>query len=117
MPYTPYDLNVSSRVDVWTVNGGPVLDYNQINSQRFNAFHQLDIRIDKSYFFERWTLLLYLDIQNLYNFQNRGQDFVIREKNPDGTYKTINGGQQYVLKTIPNFSGTVLPTIGIRIKF
>ncbi len=117
LPYTPYDLNVSSRVDVWTVNGGPVLDYNQINSQRFNAFHQLDIRIDKSYFFERWTLLLYLDIQNLYNFQNRGQDFVIREKNPDGTYKTINGGQQYVLKTIPNFSGTVLPTIGIRIKF
>jgi len=62
-------------------------------------------------------LMFYLDIQNLYNFQNEGQPYIIREKNVDGSFVTINNGQDYVLESIDNTSGTVLPTIGIMVKF
>lgn len=117
LPYTPYNLEKSANVDAWNAIGQPYYDYSQLNADRFSSFHQLDVRIDKNYFYDKFTLMFYLDIQNLYNFQNKGQDYIIREKNPDGTYKTINNGQDYVLEEIPNTSGTVLPTVGIMVKF
>jgi len=117
LPYTPYDLETSSNVQAWNANGQAYLDYSQLNTERFQSFHQLDIRVDKNFFFKKWTLMLYLDIQNAYNFKNTGQDYIVREKNLDGTYKTINNGTDYVLKAVPNQSGTILPTVGIMIKF
>jgi len=117
LPYTPYDLETSSNVQAWNANGQAYLDFSELNAQRFDPFHQLDLRVDKNFFFNKWTLMLYLDIQNAYNFKNTGQDYIVREKNPDGTYKTINNGTDYVLKAVPNQSGTILPTVGIMIKF
>ena len=117
LPYTPYDLETSSNIQAWNANGQAYMDYSQLNSQRFSGFHQLDLRIDKNFFLKKWTLMVYLDIQNAYNFKNKGQDYIVREKNEDGSYKTINNGTEYVLKSIPNESGTVLPTLGIMIKF
>ena len=117
LPYTPYDLETSSNVQAWNANGQAYLDYSQLNTERFQSFHQLDIRVDKNFFFKKWTLMLYLDIQNAYNFKNTGQDYIVREKNLDGTYKTINNGTDYVLKAVPSQSGTILPTVGIMIKF
>ena len=61
--------------------------------------------------------MIYLDMQNAYNYKNTGQDFITREKNNDGTYKTINEGSQYVLQSSPNKTGTILPTLGIMVKF
>ena len=116
LPYTPYDLETSSYVQAWNSRGQAFIDYSQFNTLRLKAFHQLDLRIDKNFFFKKWSLMLYLDVQNAYNFKYQNQDVVIREKNPDGTYKTINNGTQYVLKSVENYSGTVLPTIGIMIK-
>jgi len=60
--------------------------------------------------------MLYIDIQNAYNFKNIGQDIIVREKNTDGTFATVNGGTEYVLQSIANTSGTLLPTVGIMIK-
>lgn len=117
LPYTPYDLETSANVQAWNAKGQAYLDYTQLNSQRFSAFHQLDLRIDKNFFFKKWALMLYFDIQNAYNFKNQGQEYIVREKNADGSYKTINNGTEYVLKSVPNESGTVLPTVGIMIKF
>ena len=37
---------------------------------RFPAFHQLDIRADKKFIFDRWMLSIYLDVQNVYNRYN-----------------------------------------------
>jgi hypothetical protein len=117
LPYTPYDLATSSYVQAWNASGQPLLDYSKLNSERFSAFHQLDLRIDKNYFFTKWAIMLYLDIQNAYNFKNVGQDFITRERNNDRTYKTINNGSQYVLQSSPNKTGTILPTLGIMVKF
>lgn len=117
LPYTPYDLRTSANVEAWNAIGQAYLDFDQLNGERFETFHQLDLRVDKNFFFNAWTLMLYLDIQNAYNFKNQGQDYIIREKNADGSYKTINNGTEYLLQSIANESGTVLPTIGIMVKF
>jgi hypothetical protein len=117
LPYTPFDLATSSNIQVWNATNQPVFDFTRLNSERFSPFHQLDLRVDKRFFFEKLTLMVYFDIQNAYNFKNTGQDFVIREKNEDGSFKTEDNGTRYVLTRVPNVSGTVLPTLGIMVKF
>lgn len=117
LPYTPYDLEKSANIEAWDAIGQPYLNYSELNTLRFGSFNQLDLRVDKNYFFENWALMLYLDIQNVLNFKNTGQDYIIREQNPDGSYKTTNNGNDYVLESIQNESGTILPTLGIMIKF
>jgi hypothetical protein len=120
LPYTPYDLETSSIVSAWDTQGQAFLDLDQVNSLRLSAFNQLDIRVDKRYFFDKWSLMLYLDIQNLYNFQSDQQDIVVRQKDSDGNYIIYTddqGIERYELDVIPSSSGTVLPTIGIMIEF
>jgi hypothetical protein len=116
LPYTPYDLETSALVSAWDANGSAYFDFTKLNTLRFKPFHQLDIRVDKSFFFSKWTLMVYVDIQNAYDFKNTGQDFIIREKNPEGSYVTTDNGTKYVLTSIVNKSGTILPTLGIMIK-
>lgn len=41
-----------------------------VNCERLPAFHQLDVRIDKTWAFDRWVLSIYLDLQNVYNRAN-----------------------------------------------
>lgn len=117
LPYTPFDLATSSYVQVWNAFNQPVLDYSKLNTERFKPFHQLDLRVDKRFYLEKLTLMIYFDIQNAYNFQNQSQDYVIRAKNADGSYQLVNNGTQYVLESIENVSGTVLPTLGLMVKF
>ena len=61
--------------------------------------------------------MLYLDIQNLYNFQSEQQDIIVREKDANGNYLTVDNNTRYVLDAIPSTTGTVLPTVGIMIEF
>jgi TonB family protein len=44
--------------------------YGETNSDRVDAFHQLDLRVDKTWTFDLWKLSLYLDVQNVYNQGN-----------------------------------------------
>ncbi|WP_438019617.1 TonB-dependent receptor [Sorangium sp. So ce315] len=39
-------------------------------SERLPPFHQLDVRLDKTWKFRRWKLSAYLDVQNVYNNAN-----------------------------------------------
>lgn len=69
-PTTPtangiYDATTGS----WTAFAAPE------NSGRLPAFHQLDLRIDKTWTFQKSALKAYLDVQNLYNAQNA--EFII----------------------------------------
>ncbi len=119
-PYTPYDLEKSSRRDAWDAQGTPYLDYGQFNTQRLNAFHQLDLRVDKQFFLDRWSLMLYLDIQNVYNFEASQPDNYIRATNEQGL-PVINtdsdGVERYELRRLENKIGSVLPSIGIILEF
>ena len=121
-PYTPFDINNSALVKVWDARGTPLLDYSRFNTMRIDPFHQLDIRIDKQYFYKKWSLLLYVDIQNLYNFEAILPDNYIKSLDENGNGIIVNpeapaDQQKYLLKSIPNTTGTVLPTIGIIVEF
>ncbi len=115
-PYTPYNLALSSQKDAWDTQGKPFLDYDKLNSVRLKPFHQLDIRVDKKYYYKKWSLMLYLDIQNAYNFKIQQPDYIIRQKDNSGNY-IITNSNEYILKNIKNTSGTLLPTIGIMAEF
>lgn len=121
-PYTPFDENISSIRSQWDSRGGAVLDFSEYNSLRLEAFHQLDIRIDKEYYFNRWSLNLYLDIQNLYGFNADSPDFLVRESfyTPElnDVFTDNSGIERYQLRRVDGEGGgTILPTIGIIVEF
>ncbi len=117
-PFTPWDLNRSAIKTAWDAQGIGYLDYSKFNKSRLNAFHQLDLRVDKSYYYKKWSLMLYFDVQNAYNFKADQQDYLVRVE--DGVGNPVsdpNDSGKYLLKTIKSSGGTVLPTIGIMVEF
>lgn len=117
-PYTPYDVEESSLISNWDLRGQPILDFNQINTQRLSAFHQLDLRVDKKYYFPKWSLNWYVDIQNAYNYEAEQPDLLVPVRDENGDIKVDpNDPSRYQLKFIENTAGTILPTVGIIVEF
>jgi hypothetical protein len=113
-PYTPVNVAKSEIAANWNVRKQAFLDYEtRLNSERLKAFHQLDIRIDKDFYFNKWSLVAYVDVQNAYNFKSdQAPTYLIDEANPS------TDPAKYNLKTLPRTGGgTVLPTVGIIVQF
>ena len=92
--YTPraygfYDANSGTYL--------PLQDYPPFNS-RLPLFHQLDIRIDKTWKFKTWQLGAYADVLNVYN-----------SGNVEGVSYNFNSTKQTYITGLP-----ILPSIGIR---
>jgi len=119
-PYTPVDLAASVQKAVWDVSNQAVLDYSKFNSERLPNSHQLDMRIDKEFYFKKWVLNLYADVQNVYNFKTKGEPIYTNLKNPPVDSNDTNtvpaDASKYILRTIENSNGMILPTIGLIIK-
>ncbi len=117
LPYTPYDIGYSALTYVWDINRQGVLDFNNLNSERLSPYHQLDLRIDKKWFFISWNLDVYLDVQNIYNYKIQLQPFVDVVKDADGNPVTDPyDPARYQTYQLENESGTVLPSIGIIVE-
>ena len=118
-PYTPWDMNKSSLVAAWDAQSRGYLDYDAFNTLRLTSFNQLDIRIDKGFYFKKWSLMFYLDIQNVLNFQAQQPDLLVNTQEDGSVKKYVdqNGQERYELRTISNSAGTILPAIGIMIDF
>lgn len=52
-PYTPYDIEASADIQNWQITGTGILDFNRLNTERTPWAHQLDIRVDKKWFFSQ----------------------------------------------------------------
>ena len=87
-PYTPY-------------NADGTQDASRYNSERIPTNHSLDIRADRRWVFDSWTLITYIDLQNVYNRKARGLP----------RYNERTG------KTEDNQSIGLLPSIGISAEF
>ncbi len=114
-PYTPYDLEASSLVESWNRIHEPVLDYKRFNTERLKTFSQVDIRIDKSWYWKKTMFGLYLDIQNVLNSKYSNPPAYISTgviENPTAPLQE----QRYIMKWLNDKSGTVLPTIGITVE-
>lgn len=117
-PYTPYDVALSSNKVNWDLRGVGILDYDRLNSERTGAVHQLDARVDKRWFFKKWSLDVYFDVQNAYNYQAPLAPFITVERDEnDAPIEDPNDPTKYDTKLVENFSGTLLPSIGVIIEF
>lgn len=115
-PYTPYDEEKSSLVEAWDAQGRPYYDYTQYNARRLDAFAQLDVRVDKTFYFRRCMLGFYIDLQNVTVSKLRQPDVLMSTgvvENPEAPLAE----QRYRMKRIAQVSGTLLPTLGITVEF
>ncbi len=87
-PYTPFESDGSQLVGKY-------------NSARFKPFHSLDLRLDKRWYFENFTLITYLDIQNIYNNKSSNEIRWDDRKKEVDTQSSIG----------------ILPSIGISLDF
>ncbi len=116
-PYTPWDIQRSSLRDAWEARRQGYPDIERFNTERTDNFQQLDLRIDKEYFFERFSLNFYIDVQNLYNYQQQGRPDLITVKDASGRDVVDPVTGNYSLKEVVNTSGTLLPSVGIIVEF
>jgi len=121
-PYSPVDLENSALKTAWDVRGKTVYDYSQFNALRLGPYHQLDLRIDKDFYFKKFSLMLYVDIQNLYNFKADAPDLYVLNRDAAGQPIIVNptapaSQWKYSLKKLENSgSGTILPSVGIIVE-
>jgi outer membrane receptor for ferrienterochelin and colicin len=117
-PYTPYDTVASLQASNWDITGQAIPDKSRINSAVTGQFRQVDIRVDKKYFFKKWSLDLYLDIQNLLGSKTVQQPFLTAELDANGNPVPDTGNPgSYKSNFIENASGTRIPTIGFVAEF
>lgn len=115
-PYTPYDEDASAFKLVWDAGGRPVYDYTRYNGERLDPYYQIDLRLDKDFYFKKWTLGLYVDLQNVTFSKIRQPDAYL------STGKIINPDdlpekQRYALERLELYSGTIVPAVGITVEF
>jgi outer membrane receptor for ferrienterochelin and colicin len=116
-PYTPIDMELSTNREAWDITNQYYLDYDKFNTLRLTANHSLDLRVDKEIYFNKFALNFYADVQNAYNFQS--------ESVPIYTNKDVDGNvmidpsdpTKQKIRLLDNVSGTVLPAIGVMVKF
>jgi outer membrane receptor for ferrienterochelin and colicin len=121
-PFTPFD-EAASRLNFLTLGTG-VNDYTRANTLELRAFHASDVRIDKKWNFRRFTLDVFLDVQNWYVSQNPGLPQYSFKRNADNTdFLTTDGlpvkqnGSNAIPVILPNDEASVLPTLGFIIEF
>lgn len=115
-PYTPYDEDKSSLVEAWDAKGQPYYDYAYYNTGRLPNFAQLDLRVDKSFYFHHCMIGIYLDIQNITGNKLKQPDVIMSTgiiENPSAPVAE----QRYKMKYLKQESGTILPTLGITVEF
>lgn len=106
-PYAPVD-------EVATLNNYPAVirDYSSLGSVELDPFSQLDIRIDKKWNFKKWSLDLFLDVQNVLATATPSEPSFGLDRDEIGN--VIQPQQLIQISTAT--AGTVLPSLGIVVN-
>jgi hypothetical protein len=62
-PYTPPVYR--PELKEWIVG-----EQQQLNTLRYPVYHRLDVRVDRRFIFDRWNMVLFFDLVNIYNRDN-----------------------------------------------
>ncbi len=117
-PYTPINVQTSSLKTVWDINQRGLVNYSQLNSARLQPFHQLDMRVDKKFFFKHWSLDVYFDMQNAYQFKAQQPPLLLLDRDSNGNAQTDPANPAaYKTKLTDYSTGSLLETLGIIIEF
>lgn len=117
-PYTPYDEAASSVIANWDKRGSGILDYKELNTRRTDDYFEIDLRVDKKYFFEKWSLGLYVDIRNLFDYKHGGVPDLILQRD-DAKNAIVNPDQPDSYKTKTSEPGSIgrQLNLGILLEF
>ena len=118
LPYTPYDVGQSLLIANWEAFNGPLLDYAQLNGARNGNFHQVDIRLDRKWFFDTWSLDVFMDIQNLTGATPPQQAQLDVQRNPEtgAPISSVDTPGSFDPRYITANAGAVLPAIGLIVE-
>ncbi|NOY60504.1 MAG: TonB-dependent receptor [Calditrichaeota bacterium] len=94
-PFTPFDIDASRTLH------RAVLDGNRINAARYPAYHSLNVRFDRRFYFRESNLVFYLSVWNAYNRKNIATFFWNENEN-----------KQDVI-----YQWSLLPIFGIEFEF
>ena len=121
LPFTPFDLEASALRTNWDVRGQGLRDFSRLNTERSAAIYAFDFRVDYKWFFQKWSLNLYLDLQNIPGVA-AGSPSLILDQGDDGNapVQILNQGQpneSYLLRQIDPSLGTIVPTLGVIVQY
>lgn len=121
-PYTPFNMLASQQNYVTLGTGVP--DYNLLNTVRLPAFSQLDFRLDKRINFNKTSLNLYIDIQNIMKKENASfPKYTFKRTDDNSAFLTTDGqplqanGANGIPVILNSKSGNVIPSLGLIFGF
>lgn len=101
-PYTPMNFSTNEQYfegeTRWSK--GAWVPSNNINSERYPAYHRLDVAFNSRYNLDGWSLGVFLSVMNIYNRDN----IAFYQYNSDGTIENVS-----------QFS--LFPVAGIEVEF
>jgi len=115
-PYTPIDMELSTNKTAWAVTTQAHLDYTRFNTLRLPAKHQLDLRLDKEFYFKHWMLNLYVDVQNAYLSSYVTAPLYTNQDASGQVMDDPTDPQRQQLRQLDYYSKLIFPTLGLIIK-
>ncbi|WAS94963.1 TonB-dependent receptor [Nannocystis punicea] len=95
LPYTPFVGGINSMGEDTYPIAGP------LNSARMPVFHQLDLRLDRTWILHRCVVGAYLDVQNVYN-----------RPNAEGLMYSSDFASTHAVIGVP-----ILPVLGVKVSY
>ena len=115
-PYTPIDMELSTNKAAWAVTNQAYPDYARFNTLRLPAKHQLDLRLDKEFYFKRWMLNLYVDVQNAYLSSYVSSPIYTNRDASGQVMDHPTDPQRQQLRQLDYYSKLIFPTLGLIVK-
>ena len=118
LPYTPVALSQSLLIENWETFNAAIPNYDLLNTERNGAFHQVDVRLDRKWFFDRWSLDVFFDLQNLTGAAPPQPDQldVVRDPATGRPIPSTTNPGSYDPRFISTATGAVLPGLGMIVE-
>jgi hypothetical protein len=84
---------------------------------RLPWFHQLDMRITRKWYLPKFSVELYLDVQNVYYAKTTGVPILNYLTDANGTPLLTADHMSYQTKLIPNTTQVIQPQLGLIITY
>ena len=118
-PYTPNNLNITSLKTVWDAFGQGIANSSQTNTKRVGSFFQVDTRIDKKWYFKKYNLNFYIDVQNITNgsLNQPPNVYVERDANNQPVTDPSDKTRYKIKEGFYKQAINILPNIGLIFEF
>ncbi|MBC7399898.1 MAG: TonB-dependent receptor, partial [Mucilaginibacter sp.] len=117
-PYTPYDQSLSPLKTNFDVYPQGIPNYSLLNTKLPGIFYQLDMRIDKKYYFKHYAFNFYFDMQNITGYTYKQRSVIVPVRDANEKVMDLSGDPSRIqTKFLNQKGGNIQPTIGLIFEF